>query len=81
MPLAMMMGHSDFSMPNTNHPATPKVNSEYMIKEMADVFLVLNIFRAWGIKANVVQAAARYPMMSIQFTFVYPGEMDSQHEA
>ena len=59
MPLAIIIGHSDFKIPKASQVATPKVKVEYILREMADVSFVRSTFMACGTKASVVQAAAK----------------------
>ena len=56
--MAMMIGHSDFKMPKASQVATPKVKTEYMVNDIAEVSFVFNTFMACGTKAKVVAAAA-----------------------
>ncbi len=46
MPLAIIIGHSDFKTPKASQVATPKMKIEYIFKEMAEVSFVLNTFIA-----------------------------------
>jgi hypothetical protein len=68
MPLAILTGIFLLSKPYSNHRKVPKVKREYMERDILDVSLVLIVFSAWGIKEEVVAAAAPRPikvMMSI----------------
>jgi len=58
IPLAIMIGHSDFNIPKTNHVATPNVKTEYIVSDIAEVSFVFNTFMACGTNAKVVEAAA-----------------------
>jgi len=65
MPLATPTGILLLSTPYSNHSKVPKVNSEYMDKEILEVSLVLMVFNAWGINEEVVAAAAPRPIRVI----------------
>lgn len=64
-PLERMIGQLDCMIPNASQVATPKVKIEYMASEMEDVSFVFKICTACGKKENVVQAAATYPVNSL----------------
>ncbi len=66
MALATSTGILWVNMPNNNHSKVPIVNSQYMDKEMPEVFLVRMVFIAWGINEAVVQMAAAKPIIVIQ---------------
>ncbi len=57
-------------MPNINHNTVPKVNSEYIDKEMPLVSFVLIVCNACGKKESVVQKAAINPMMVVVLNIV-----------
>jgi len=60
-PLAMLTGRSLLSKPNISQTSVPKANSEYMAKEMPEVFFVLMVCKACGKNDAVVQNAAISP--------------------
>ncbi len=54
-------------IPYNNHRNIPMVNTEYMLKDRSFVCFVLIVFKAWGKKDMVVQAAASNPSMVTKF--------------
>lgn len=64
--LAEMMGVLELNRPNNNHKSVPKVNKEYMNRDIPDVSFVRMVLIACGRNEIVVQNAAASPTNVIE---------------
>lgn len=65
--MAIITGISFISKPYKNHNAIPKARNTNIVRDISFADLVLYIFNACGIKADVVMMPAIIPIISEKF--------------